>query len=75
MMGRIAGVEYATTFHDGCVCYVGRNFAIEFTEEDPVSTVRGDAKGRVDLTAFHLMNALRKAVLAVPGGNFVNCLP
>jgi putative selenate reductase len=75
MMGRIAGVEYAATFHDESVCYVGRTFAIEFDEDDPASTVRGEAKGKVDLTAFHLMNALRKAVLAVPGSNYVNCLP
>lgn len=74
MMGRFDGQEYSAFFRDGFVCYVGPGFVVEFLEKHPMSSMRGDASGDVDLTLFHVMNALRQAVLAVPGSNYVNCL-
>jgi putative selenate reductase len=72
MMARIGGDEYSAAFNDDLVCYAGDGFAVEFDERDPPSTLRGDARGEIDLTVFHLMNELRKSMLEARGTNFVN---
>ncbi len=74
MLGRIGGEEFTAVFHNRTVYCVGRGFTLDFAEHDPTSTLKGQAAGTVDLTVFYLMNMLRKAVLASPGSNYVNCL-
>ncbi len=74
VLARIDGADYGATFCDGRVTFVGPAFTIEFDEQSPASTVEGRGAGEIDLTLFHVMRALRQAVCATPGTNFVNSL-
>jgi putative selenate reductase len=74
MRARIGGDEYLAEFTAGRVRYSGTGFDLAFDAGDIASTVRGESPAPVDLSPYYLMTALRDAVLAVPGGNFVNCV-
>jgi putative selenate reductase len=52
--------------------YAGENFALEFLCYDPAGTLAGDVEGEADLTYFHLMDRLQRALLAEAGTNWVN---
>jgi putative selenate reductase len=74
MRARLGGEEFSAAFRAGRVCYAGRGFTLHFAEQHLETSLHGEAADDVDLTAYHLMNALRRAVLAAPGSNFLNCL-
>ena len=52
--------------------YQGENFTVDFLCYDPAGTLAGEVEGEVDLTYYHLMDRLQRAVLADPGTNWVN---
>jgi putative selenate reductase len=64
--GRFAGREYtlAVEAASGAASYGGAGFALRCTEAAPEDTLAGESGGEVDLTYFHLMNLLRKAILS-----------
>jgi len=72
VLARVDGAEYGATFRDGRVSFVGPGFTVEFDEAAPAATIDGRAAGEVDLTCFFVMDALRHAMRAAPGTNFVN---
>ena len=74
VMARFAGHAYRLHVSDGQVAYSGAAFAVTFAESDPERTLEGDATAVVDLTYFHIMNALRKAILASSEVNYVTSL-
>lgn len=62
--GRFAGRAYAMSVaHDGSARYAGDGFELRCAESSVESTLAGRATVEVDLTYFHIMNALRRAVL------------
>ena len=72
MLGRFGGREYRLDDEGGRVRYTGEGFSLTFDAADPVGTLGGDAAGEVDLTYFHVMDWLRKALLAPGAVNWVN---
>jgi putative selenate reductase len=74
VMARFAGHAYRLHVSDGRVAYSGPAFAVTFAESDPEHTLEGDATAVVDLTYFHIMNALKKAILASSEVNYVTSL-
>jgi putative selenate reductase len=74
VMGRFGGHEYRLQASDGQVAYSGAQFAVTFAESDPERTFDGDATVVVDLTYFHVMNALRKAILDPSEVNYITSL-
>ncbi|MBI4543216.1 MAG: glutamate synthase, partial [Gemmatimonadetes bacterium] len=74
VLGRFAGAEYEMEVASGRVSYSGEGFRLAFEEEDPVGSVAGEASSEVDLTYFHIMNWLRKALLAPSEVNYVSAL-
>ena len=69
--GRFGGKEYHLRTDGACVVFHGEGFDLSFSESDPESTVSGTAEAEVDLTYFHILNWLRKAV-AGDAVNYVN---
>ena len=72
--GRFSGVEYVMTDRAGAVTFSGPRFSIRFVESDPQRTIDGEAAEAIDMTYFHIMNALRRAILGSPSVNYVNVL-
>ncbi|HEX7601600.1 MAG TPA: 4Fe-4S dicluster domain-containing protein, partial [Polyangiaceae bacterium] len=70
--GRFGGKEYALSLASGRATYAGEGFLLTFAEAEPEATMSGSATGEVDLTYFHIMNWLRKAVLDRSTLNYVN---
>ena len=73
MLGRFAGRELRLEVAGGAATYSGDGFALELDPAHP-DEVRGhaDAGLEVDLTYFHILDWLRKALLDGPGVNYVN---
>lgn len=69
--GRFAGKEYRLRIDGGRAAFAGEGFDVSFTESEPEATVTGTAEAEVDLTYFHILNWLRKA-LSGDGINYVN---
>jgi putative selenate reductase len=69
--GRFGGKEYRLAVDGGKAAFTGDGFALTFAEADPEATVAGTAAGEVDLTYFHILNWLRKAI-TTGGVNYVN---
>ncbi len=72
VLGRFAGREFRLDDEDGRIQYAGEGFSLAFDAADPVGTLAGDAAGEVDLTYFHIMDWLRKALLAQGAVNWVS---
>jgi putative selenate reductase len=72
--GRFGGREYRVELaaRGGLARYEGEGFALEFLCYDPAGTLRGTAESEVDLTYFHLMDRLQRAMLVETGTNWVN---
>ncbi|MGH2571016.1 MAG: glutamate synthase, partial [bacterium] len=72
--GRFGGRDYRAELaaRGGLARYEGEGFALEFLCYDPAGTLRGTAEGEVDLTYFHLMDRLQRAMLVETGTNWVN---
>ena len=66
--GRFGGHEFRLRIEGNRAAFGGEEFDVTFSESDPESTVSGTAEAEVDLTYFHILNWLRKAV----SGNAVN---
>jgi putative selenate reductase len=66
--GRFGGHEFRLRVDGSRAAFGGEGFEVTFSESDPESTVSGTAEAEVDLTYFHILNWLRKAV----SGNAVN---
>ena len=69
--GRFGGREYHLRIDGARVAFLGEGFELSFSETDPESTVSGTASVEVDLTYFHILNWLRKA-LSGDAVNYVN---
>ena len=73
MHGRYQGNATVLEQLDGNeIRFRGDGFDITFDPADPAGTVRGKADGPVDLTSVRYMNAMLKAVTAVPAANYVS---
>ncbi|MCC6998588.1 MAG: glutamate synthase [Deltaproteobacteria bacterium] len=73
VLGRFAGRELRLEVAGGAATYSGEGFTLELDPAQP-DEVRGhaDAGLEVDLTYFHILDWLRKALLDGPGVNYVN---
>jgi len=69
--GRFGGKEYRVRIDGARLAFLGEGFDLSLSESDPESTVSGTAEGEVDLTYFHILNWLRKA-LSGDAVNYVN---
>jgi len=69
--GRFGGKEFHLRTDGARVVFLGEGFELSFSESDPESTVSGTAEVEVDLTFFHILNWLRKA-LSSDAVNYVN---
>jgi len=69
--GRFGGKEYRLRIEGTRVAFLGEGFDVSFSESEPEATVTGTAEAEVDLTYFHILNWLRKAVSG-DGVNYVN---
>ena len=56
------------------VHFAGDRFSLRFAESDPEGTLSGEADAEVDLTCFHIMNALRKGIGSPGAINYLSCL-
>ena len=74
VLGRLGGREYRLEAASRRVTYSGSGFRLSFDEDDVPGTIEGDAADEVDLTYCHLMNMMRKALLAEGEVNYVRCL-
>jgi putative selenate reductase len=72
--GRIDRREYRAVVRNGGVSFRGDGFAVRFDAADPERTLRGTARGPVDLTLFYLMDALRASILSWSRVNYINSL-
>lgn len=70
--GRFARREFVTRVAQETAEYSGDGFSIRFEENDPEGTVSGEAAGEVDLTFFHIMNLLRRALQDAGAVTYVN---
>ena len=70
---RFAGRDYRVELAGGRVVYAGEGFRLTFAEDAPVPTLAGEAAGEVDLTYFHLMTRIARALLAPGAVNYVSC--
>ena len=70
--GRIDGREMRLRVSDGKASFASTGFELRFDEAAPETTIEGTAAGEVDLTWFHVMNWLRKAMFETASVNYVN---
>jgi putative selenate reductase len=70
--GRFNGMEYRLEVAAGTAGYFGKGFELHFAEAQPEVVHAGHAEIEVDLTYFHIMNWLRRAVLDGKQINYVN---
>lgn len=70
--GRFTGKDFRLSVGGGAARFSGEGFEVEFKEDDPEGTIQGACTREVDLTYFHIMNRLRKAVLAADQINYIN---
>ncbi len=73
--GRLQGREFHAHVVNGRARFSGEGFDVAFDEATPETTLAGHAEAGidVDLTVFHVMNWLRRAVLDTPAANYLNC--
>jgi putative selenate reductase len=64
--GRFGGREYHLSVSPTEAAYAGDGFDLRLREDAPESPLGGRASAEVDLTYFHIMNWLRRAVLDGP---------
>ena len=72
--GRFEGREASVEIDGRSVVYVGAGFRLRFEEDDALATLDGEAAGEVDLTYFHLMARIGRALLAPSEVNYLNCI-
>ncbi|MBI4424414.1 MAG: glutamate synthase [Elusimicrobia bacterium] len=70
--GRIGGRELSLRVSGGFAECVAERVRLRFRLDRLEGEVNGEAPGELDLTPFHLMNSLRKAVLDPATPNYVN---
>ena len=61
------GKAYRLAVREREVWFRGDGFDVRFEADDPAGTISGDADVPVDLGHFHIMECLRRAVLAADG--------
>jgi len=71
VLARFAGVAYELVIDGGGVTFRGDGFDVHFDPADPGGSVRGRATIEIDLTYYHIMECLRRAVLAPPALNYL----
>ncbi|HVO29766.1 MAG TPA: 4Fe-4S dicluster domain-containing protein, partial [bacterium] len=64
VLGRFSGREFRLRVHGDRAHFSGEGFDVRFLEADPEKTIDGSAEGEVDLTFFHIMNWLRRALIS-----------
>ncbi len=69
--GRFEGREFTLEVEGGEARYAGPGFSLRVAEASPERVLSGEATGEVDLTYFHLMNWIRRAILDGPEVTFV----
>lgn len=73
VLGRFDGKEFRLTRGaDGRATFTGDGFDLELNEAAPDAPLAGSATGEVDLTYFHILQWLRKALLDGGEVNYVN---
>ena len=72
VLGRFDGRGFRLELEGGLAVFSGEGFRVRFSETDPAGTFDGESAGEVDLTYFHIMNWLRKALLDGDDVNYVN---
>jgi putative selenate reductase len=70
--GRLSGRAFSLQVTGEEATFYGEGFAVRCAEGAPEQTLSGSAAGEVDLTYFHILNLLRKAIFAGPGINYLN---
>ena len=71
--GRFEKKEFRLAVGKDGVEYSGPGFRLRFNPADIPDSVRGTAEGEVDLTYYHIMDCLRRAVCEGKEANYVNC--
>ncbi len=74
VLGRFGGREFRLETAGGRIRYAGPGFAVEFDAGSPEETLRGEARGEVDLTYCHIMDYLRRSILDSPQVTYVASL-
>ncbi len=71
VLGRFAGKEMTLVLAGGRATYTGDGFEARFAESDPEGTFEATGTVEIDLTYFHVMNWIRKALLESDDVNYV----
>ena len=74
VLARFKDSEYESTLKDGRVSFSGPGFSINFSAENPESTVSGEAECLVDLTRYEIMEKIRWGILESGHVNYVSVL-
>ncbi|MDH3227906.1 MAG: 4Fe-4S dicluster domain-containing protein, partial [Thermoleophilia bacterium] len=74
ILGRFQGAEFEAVTGERTCRFAGVGFSIRFERDDPEGTLAGEADGAIDLTYFHLMDYLGRAMLGGESVNYVNTL-
>ena len=72
ILGRFDGREYSLEHADGRVLFSGPGYSLAFDPAHPEETVTGDGPAQIDLTWYHLLDALHRGVFSGESVNYVN---
>ena len=74
ILGRFDGTEFRLDVAGGRVTYSGEGFSLSFHEDDPEATMEGECSGEVDLSFYHIMDLMRRAIYDSLQVNYINSL-
>ncbi len=74
LWGRIDGVELSLAPEQDRFRFTGPGFSLLVDPADPVGALEGTADGEADLTYFHILSWMRKAVYSTDQVNYLNSL-
>ena len=74
VLARFKDSEYESRLKNGQVSFSGPGFSINFSAENPESTVSGEAECPVDLTRYEIMEKIRWGILESGHVNYVSVL-
>ncbi|MBI4618538.1 MAG: glutamate synthase [Planctomycetes bacterium] len=72
VLGRFQGREYRLAIRGDHAEFSGDGFDVRCDARDPAASIEGRAESEVDLTYFHILNALREALFAEGQVNYIN---
>ncbi len=74
LLGRINGLELSLEPAGSEVRFRGPGFDVTLAPEDPVSSLKGEADGEIDLTHLHILRWIQAAVFDSAEVNYLNAL-